>query len=43
MQALSYENELDLHESVVSHEWFRTKTGFDTEAEGVSKMAYCLR
>jgi len=47
VQNLSYENEFDLHvnEPVgenISFEWFRTKTRFETEAKGNSKMAYYI-
>ena len=49
MQNLSFENEFDLleTESVDGipfynvREWFRTKTRFDTQAKGNSKMVYC--
>lgn len=46
MQNVSYENELDLHESYhagkTHFEWFHNKTCFDTEAKDNSEMAYYL-
>ena len=36
----SNENEFDLHENGREGELFRTKTRFDTEAKGKSKMTY---
>ena len=44
----TYENEFDLRENepvrkTHFHEWFRTKTRFDTEAKGNSEIAYSNR
>ena len=48
VQDLSYENEFDLYENELvggnkfSYEWFCTKTCFDPEVQGNSKIAYWM-
>jgi hypothetical protein len=45
VQNFSYENEIDVYENEPSdekyfHDWFRTKTRFDTAAKSNTEMAY---